>query len=489
MQSAGHSIMRNTRTMMIAQVITWASSFVLMMFLPRYLGAENYGRLYFVLSLTLLGSMLIDLGLNNFFVKEVARDKSKAGIFLVNASGIKIIAWAAALAGILIYLDQANYSSEMSEVFIVLGIGMLFQTLSDQLHRVFQSFEQMQYRSAAVIIERVVLAAAGVSLLITGYGIVAIAEVMTFCMMLNFITSAYFLTRLMTLKFRIRLKTWIELLRGALPFMISTVFAFVYFRIDVVMLSAMTNDRIVGWYGAPYKLFDTLMFFPVILQTAVYPVFSHLWKESKEELFYVTKRLMSITIIAGTAASFLLISQSRHIIDMLFGLKDFAGSVIILQGLSLCIPLVYANFIITIVDLVSDKQKALSVISIAASFINIGLNYLIIPQFQNTNGNGAIGAMISTIITEICVMIMIIYLLPSRAFLKENILTAVLSIAAGIISASVIGLFEAFIHLWVVNSVIGIMIYTVLLVLMGVLTRNDLDILLLFLLRRKSVVS
>jgi len=470
------SILSNTKTMFVAQLITWTSSFFLMMFLPRYLGADAYGRLYFAMSLTMLGGLIIDLGLSSFFVKEVARDKSIVNMFFMNGIGLRIITWLIAMGVMLFYVYLTGHTSELITLLLILGFQKLLETISDLAHRIFQSFEQLSYRSIAVIIERVTLAVISVSMLLLGYGVITIAFVMTFSSMLNFLTCLYLLPRLVTLKFFVTPSSWSKLIRGSLPFLIASFFSFVYYRIDVIMLSAMTNDRVVGWYGAPYKLFDTMMFFPSILQMAVFPVFSRLWKQSRENFILSARRSLDITIIVGFAITFCLVTLARQIVDFLFGIEHYENSVILLQGLALTLPLVYANFIIGTVDTSSDKQKELSIASIIATFINIGLNFLLIPFFQKSNGNGAIGATIATLITEVCVMIMFIYLLPSGCFNRKNLFVIIKSFTAAIISGTLLWYIESNLNIWYTSGIIGVSVYTALLVAANILTKKEFDI-------------
>ena len=44
---------------------------------------------------------------------------------------------------------------------------------------------------------------------------------------------------------------------GGLPFLVWVIFGEIYVRIDVLMLSLMTSDAVVGWYGAATRLYGT----------------------------------------------------------------------------------------------------------------------------------------------------------------------------------------------------------------------------------------
>ena len=78
------SVVRNTAIMMTAQVITWLSSFVLMMFLPKYLGSSGYGELYLAVSITTMFQVIIEFGGQYHITKEISRSREAAPNILAN---------------------------------------------------------------------------------------------------------------------------------------------------------------------------------------------------------------------------------------------------------------------------------------------------------------------------------------------------------------------------------------------------------------------
>ena len=65
-----------------------------------------------------------------------------------------------------------------------------------------------------------------------------------------------------------------SLILTGIPFLIYGVLGVIYYRLDTVLLSLLTNANVVGWYGASYRLFDTLVFLPsIVISMIMYPVF------------------------------------------------------------------------------------------------------------------------------------------------------------------------------------------------------------------------
>lgn len=467
------SIARNTRAMMLSQIITWASSFVLMMFLPRYLGAEDYGRLYFAITINGLGSLAMDLGFTALIVKEIARDRSRAAILAVNAAALRSLMWTVSLVCTLLFVILSGYSAEAIHVVLVLGVANLFFGLYDLIHRVFVGLERMEFRSYGLIIEKVSLAVVGVTLLLMGANSFVIACAMLASMALNFAASTYFLRTMVPVKLELDTATWLPLLRAGLPFMISTVLGFIYYRIDVMMLSAMTNESVVGWYGAPYKLFDTLMFFPTILNTAVYPVLARLYHTSKDDMVQTSRKILDLTMIIGVPMAVGMVALARPIIAFLFGLQEFEQSIILLQILSASLLLIYVDFVLNTVLISNDRQKRIVIVSIVATVINVTVNYYAIAYFQHNYGNGAIGAAVTTGITELCVMSMSVAILPKGCFSTNNLALAAKTLLAGGIMWLVIVMLQTQALHWVFAGLIGSTAYVLLLLAFRVVTKRE----------------
>ncbi len=491
MNESTASIARNTKAMMGSQVITWISSFVLMSFLPRYLGAEGFGKLFFAISINTIAGLLADLGLSMLLVKEIARDHSKVSSLVVNGAALRSIAWTISTIMTALFVSFSGYPTETIVIVMVLALANWFGGMAAIIHGVFNGLERLEYRSISSIAEKITLSVAGVALLLLGMGSFAIALVMLFTIMLNFTLSVVFLRRVTSIRFELTPSTWKPLLRQGFPFMVSTLFSFIYYRIDVMMLSSMTNDAVIGWYGAPYRLFDTLMFFPVILTSAVYPVLARLWQTSKESMTETSRKIFDLTIIVAIPITVSLASCAQPIISFLFGLEEYSNSVILLQILSVSILLVYIDFVLNTVLISHDKQKQLSVVAIFATVLNVGMNYFAIQFFQTKFGNGAIGAAITTALTEIFVMSFSVYLLPRGTFTSSNMMVVLKSLFSGALMWATVWAVQVRIPKgagWVVAAVAGAAVYILTLLMLKVVSKKEFRFFLHMLPLRKQVV-
>ncbi len=466
------SVARNTAIMMIAQIITWASSFVLMMFLPKYLGSSSYGELYLAISIATMFQVIIEFGGQYQITKEISRSRETAPHILVNSALTRIFLWSISIVLMLEFCRVANYAWPVPLLVVILGTSKLWESINSLLRNCYQGFELMEYPSIGSVVERTFLMVAAIIVLLAGSGQVMIAAIMAVSTLLNFMVSASFSKKIIHFIPKINFRKARLLLKEGIPYFMWSIFATIYYRVDVIMLSLMTAYSVVGWYGAAYKLFDVLMFFPSIFSQALFPVLSRITETTKEGLTSAVQKSLDIILFVGIPIAVLLFLFAQHITSFLFGLHDYQNSIIIMKIFSVGLLLVYADFVLGSTVLALDKQKFWSVIAGIAVVVNIALNYFLIPFYQKSTGNGGIGAAIATLVTELFVMCSAIFMLKGRALGKINFDLIIKEALGGSIMAGTIILMRGIPIHWVIQALIGSLVYLVILFLLYAYEEN-----------------
>jgi O-antigen/teichoic acid export membrane protein len=142
----------------------------------------------------------------------------------------------------------------------------------------------------------------------------------------------------------------------------------------------------------------------VVVATAWLPRFVRAFEESREKLGEVARApvelvlLLSLPIAAMTAVS------AKPLINLLYG-HAYAHSVPVMVVLGLCIPPMYLNIIQSQVLIGMNRQAAWTWVMAGTTVINPLFNLALIPLTEHAYGNGAIGAAISLLLTElVCVI-------------------------------------------------------------------------------------
>ena len=436
-KSIAESVAKNMSVMLGAQVITWVSGFVLLYFLPRYLGSEDFGRLYLALSIKMMMGLLIDFGGNFLIPKEVARSE-KVGTKILNSYIVlRIILWILAIGLVILFSNLLGYSQHVHLLILILAIGKLWEGGYAALNAYFQGIEKMEYPSLGKICERVFVSLFSVGALLLGADSIEIAVIITTGALLNLVVLLYFSRNEVKFKFQFDTKVF-SLLHTGLPYFLFSLFSVIYYRIDAVMISYFTSDAVTGWYGGAFRFFDIVMVLPLIYKTAIFPVFSKLWDDKEGKLEKTVSESMRLMVLLGLPVALIIFMYSSPIIDFFMGLEEYGASVIILKIFSVSIPFIYLDIILGSALLgAAEKQKNWALVGFLAILVNIGLNYFLIPHTQGVFANGGIGASLATLFTEVFMMISALVLIP-RSYLRGFKLTYFLKPAGGFLVMGVL---------------------------------------------------
>jgi len=410
----GKSVAQNVSVMFGAQVVTWGSSFLLLYFLPRYLGPEDFGRLYLALSIKMILGLFIDFGGNYLIPKEVARSQKKGERILSSYILFRVALWILSIGLILLFSNLLGYSQHVHLLILILVIAKLWEGGSTALNAYFEGIEKMKYPSIGKIAERLFVAVFAVGALLLGADSIGVAIVMTVGALLNLIVIYGYSKRVVRIRYKFDPEMF-SLFRTGMPFFLFSLFSVIYYRIDAVMLASFTTEEVTGWYGGAFRFFDIVMVLPLLYKTAIFPVFSKLWDNKKGVLESTVGHSMRLMILLGIPVAALIFIFAEPIIHFFMGIEEYYPSIIILQIFAISIPFIYIDIILGSALMgAANRQRAWAFIGLFAIFINISVNYFLIPYTQQVYLNGGIGAAVATLITEIFVMVSAFYLLPKE---------------------------------------------------------------------------
>ena len=245
----------------------------------------------------------------------------------------------------------------------------------------------------------------------------------------------------------------------------------IYGSIDTTMLGIMINDTEVGLYTAAVKMYKMVL--PVILTlgTVLSPrIIGAIKRKEKENIYKNMDVFVDYCFIVGVPATLLMKVLAREF-TLLFSGPDFKGAIETMIIMSPCLGfLALGTFIGGQVMLPNDLEKDILVISIFGVFLNIGLNYFLIPTYLRN------GAALATLITEIIVALIKIKkmknLYPDYKILtKDRILTIIVGfiIAYGIyIKIEILRELGNLMSLLIVPVIYGILYFIILVLLKNI---------------------
>ncbi|HUI65825.1 MAG TPA: flippase [Bacteroidota bacterium] len=468
-------VARNTSIMFLQQAVTWGSTFVLMLIMPRYLGPVEFGWLFLAISITQIFRVIVEYGGNYLVAKNVARSPERSAQILVDALGFRTALGVVSIVLIVAFTFLAGYSATLRLIIFIYAIGLLWQGAITALYATYQGREMMQYTSIGAIAERVFNSIAVITAILLGANVVVLAVLFVIGGFMQFIALAGFRKRIVPSFPRIDWAETSAQIRDGLPYFLFAVFSMVYYRIDSVMLSKMSPAADVGWYGGAFRFFETMQFFPVIFSTAIYPVLSRLWTDETHAHTRAIQKSVEFMIMIGIPIAIGLVGFSRDIIQLFYGLSQFGPAVPVLQVLSAGLLVVCIDIVLGTTLLSSDRQKQQSIVALCAIPAKLGLNFVLINYSQARYGNGALGAAVSTVLVEAGIMVCFLFLVPRGVFNEFPYRPIGKALVAGTLMGGVILLGRLLGFQWVGAAVLSLAVYGVVLVLARALEPPEIE--------------
>jgi O-antigen/teichoic acid export membrane protein len=397
---AGRRVARNLGALFGGQAITWTFTLIWTLVVPRAIGPTGFGILVSAQSVAGVLGIALGVGARDYLVRETVVAPTDGPRLVGTVVVLRVLL--APLVGLaaVLWARLAHYGHDATIVLYLITAMTVFNWLLDALQAAFQAMERMKYIAYGNVINKVAQSLTGIALVTVGVKVVGIAADMAIIVGLVTLLSWLWLRPY----FRIDLRTNVTLIarvtRESLAYWATGLFWMIYFWIDTIMLTLMTRSSVVGWYGASTQLFQTLMFLPVLVQTAWLPRLVAAFGKSRRDLHETARGpvelvlMLSMPIAAGTVV------VADALIHAVYG-TAFTHAAPVLMVLALCIPPLYLNIVLSSVLVAEKRQATWTMVMGGAVVVNPLINLVLIPITQHRYHNGAIGAAISLVLTEL----------------------------------------------------------------------------------------
>lgn len=393
------TIFKNTFWLIVAEVISRLSAFILIIFAARILGAKEYGKFTFALSFVLIAVVLSDLGLINITTRELSREKEKEkeySAILSLKTILSIGAWLIMVIGSFFLTKDPT----VRETIWILGTFILITSFLNIIYAFLRARQKMEYEGGIKIFQSLAITAVGISILFTMPSIKNLSwgYFLTNLIVL-IVILLFFHSRFYPLKIVYNPHLWRKLLKMSWPLSLGFLFSWIYLAIDSAMMGYFGQIFQTGWYNAAAKIALSTTALASLVSRSFYPVLSKFFHASKTQLQKAWDDHLKVMIILAIPLTIGGMGLAPKIIDFFYG-SSYSPSVFSFQLLILVTGLSFLYYPYSMVLIVSDQErKNLTLILIGAG-INIILNLILIPQYT------LYGAAISTIIAGFIVLLL-----------------------------------------------------------------------------------
>ncbi|MBB6051633.1 flippase [Armatimonas rosea] len=398
------------------QLLTFAMAFLVNLYLPRYLGPEGTGKLAIIASWVTVLGVFVPLGTSQVIVKEVARDRTKAGALLANGLALRLLMGITAVPIAYLVAWALGYSREMLILLLVSVPGMVVFVLSDVFATIYQGREELARFNRATLLDKVAYGLAVLLLVAFKAPLWMIAGV---AILSGLLTFTFYAVGLRDVLKTLTLPRWADLKSlavASLPFMGLLIFRTLYGQTDPIVLGAVATKVEAGWYATAFKLVGSAMFFPMALVFALLPTLSRLHGSGDHAGFLsLARRALDISLLVGLPISAAAIFLAKPIVQLLYG-PSFAGAAPVLAVGGFGMLLYFVTAVLGLLVISLDRQLVQTRSALIACLFGIPLCILFSWGGHQLWGNAALGAIVSDVLVEVYLGVVYWKALPAELF-------------------------------------------------------------------------
>ena len=392
------AVRRNVTFLAAGQLITWTMTLLWTFVVPRKLGPAGLGTVMAAWSITGIFGIVLGFGTRNYLVRLSVVDPdaapSRIGTTLVARTVLSPLVFGAAF----VYGHIVHWHGDTLVVLYLAAAASVLIQIAEPLQAGFQASEEMQYLAYSDIISKSGQGLVGIAVVLLGAGATGVTGCMAAMAGIVILLDAYWLRGRFRVDLRTNARRALRVIRESVPYWALGVFFQLYLWIDFVMLSLLTRSDVVGWYGVPTRLFQTLMFLPVVVGTAWLPRFVRGFEEG--DLRSTARAPLELVLMLSLPICALTAVSASPVIHVLYG-TAYDRSVPVMALLGLSIPPMYLNIVLSQVLVAMNRQSVWTWVMVVTTVVNPIFNLALIPLTQHRYGNGAIGAAIALFLTEL----------------------------------------------------------------------------------------
>jgi O-antigen/teichoic acid export membrane protein len=409
------AVRRNIVSLFLAQGATWMVSVVLLVIAPNEFGGEAFGQFSFAFAYVAFFEMMGSLGTTEYLTKMVAREPHRAGSYVANALRIKLVGGIVLTTAALLVGWLVGFSATTLELVAAFATGMVFNLLTGALMGGLQGLQLMGRAAVWGVVRTYVGAALGLLVIYTDGSLTLYAFVVSVVSIIPLLGTLFQMRSNLRQAWKADRRIQIETIRGGMPYFVLAVLLTLYGSADIPMLAAFAGSDTVGWYALAYRWVTVPTLVATTIATALYPALSASFQRSMTDFASQANRALFVVLFLTMPAALGLALVADDFVDLLYG-DEFSSSVVLIRVLALHIPLVAIDLVIGTVALASDRQRKWIVYAAIAAAFNPLTNLAAIPLTQRWFDNGAIGAAVTTVITEMILAIGALRTCPSGVF-------------------------------------------------------------------------
>lgn len=375
----GSVFVRNFFSLNLSAFIGKVLSFILFLFLVRYLPVRDYGLYILVWAHVTILSPLVDFGTTSYGMVYLPREKENKAISLFSLRlTLSVIIF------LLTVLLSFIFRYDRTVVFYVFLVSfVIFYNMTSGMYFVLTSIrEEMVKTSVISTVTNTIMIAGLITLILLSRNIGHLFIGVSF---FYFAYAVFYFILLKGLIKKMRyvfnVQEWVSIIKKSYVFVLISLFAGIYFKIDVFILNLLKGTAAVGIYSSGYKFFEAMILLASSYNTLSAPSFSKTAFSQKNRLMpKIAKHALFLGIIGAAVVAATYLLGSLFLPYILKG--NYLQAIDVVKVVIWALPFILFNSIFLNLLYACELSHVAVYVFLFMSAFNIILNFIFVPLYS-----------------------------------------------------------------------------------------------------------
>lgn len=366
-------------------------------------GAASYGLYFAICNFTYIFNAVLDMGINNFNNRNIARNPQLLSKHLSGIITLKLLLGIVYFAVVFAVALCIGYDAIHLKLLFWMAINQFLNTFILYLRSNVSGLLYFKTDSVLSVTDKLLMIIFCSILLWTN-----ILPENSFCIeyFIYAQTAAYLLTAIIAFfiviskthfkKLRWNPAFFLVILKKSFPFALLYLLMAFYNRIDSVMIERLLPHEVgttqAGIYASAFRLLDALVMISYLFSVILLPLFSKMLKK-QEDIKPLISNAFKLLWVFAISATTILLWYRVPILDFLYK-EHVMNSAIVFSVLIPCIIPISLTYIFGTLLTANGNMKLLNISACIGIVANLAINFILIPRMQ------AHGAAIASLCTQ-----------------------------------------------------------------------------------------
>ncbi len=369
-------------------------------------GSADYGDYFALFNFSFIYYVLLDLGLTQYNTRVIAQDTGLLGKLLPNFLVAKTAMGFIYLTVMFASAYSLGYADYQLEWLFSLGLAFFFISMSFYFRSNIAALHFFKLDALLSILDR------GLLIILLGIWLYFDTSLPEFTIS-HFIYAqvvAYGISAAISfaavLKYgnfknpNIKWSLVKNIIKESYPYSLLILLTTIYTRTDAVMLERIlpeTGATESGYYAASFRLLDMASMVGLLMASQLMPMFARMLKE--KDIGGVRQLAMTgfrLIMFFALSLSLGIYFYRYELVELLYNAEEYPIEYVgdILGYLIFSFIAISSSYVFNTLMNANGSLRVLNTIAIIGVFINIVLNFVLIPRY------GALGAVLATLVTQ-----------------------------------------------------------------------------------------